>query len=409
MFRELLRGFFNIIGSLEILGNIAGLTNSVRSGMHDFWFEPQNGTTPGQVFKGFGKGTYSLVQHSVQGLTHSVSSITSALGTGLAHISGDSDFAKQRSIAKGRRHAQPKNMADGIFKGGKKFANSTWDGISGIWKDPIEGAAEDGVKGAVSGLGQGVLGLFCKPLVGVMDLGSDLVSGIGNTLPSMNRSKLIHSQLAQRRLPRMFYSKMKVMKEYKYSDALIHSNLRQLAMQNNLPSSTGNSSSSSSSSSNPSSASAFRLSPNSLCFEGSFETEPNHRMELYIILGNGLLVCRWNQTKEHRLKFQAFYPWTSFFSVSNRPGTKVLIATFKLPSTPNVMSRSKTKLKGFASSKLTLSHSNSPSASVSSSVSSSFRRAVNTPNEIKLHLKSSKLADKIARKLSLHIRESTRQ
>merc|ERR1719242_1843549 len=66
---ELLRGFFNIIGSLEILGNIAGLTNSVRSGLQDFWFEPQNGTTPGQVFKGFGKGTYSLMQHSIQGLT----------------------------------------------------------------------------------------------------------------------------------------------------------------------------------------------------------------------------------------------------------------------------------------------------------------------------------------------------
>ena len=75
----------------------------------------------------------------------------------------------------------------------------------------FKGAAEDGAKGAISGLGQGVMGLVCKPLVGVMDLGSDLVSGIGNTLPSMSRTNLIHSQLAPRRLPRMFYSKMKVL------------------------------------------------------------------------------------------------------------------------------------------------------------------------------------------------------
>ena len=96
-------------------------------------------------------------------------------------------------------------MADGIFKGGKKLASSTWDGISGIWKDPIQGGHQDGVKGAITGFGQGVMGLVCKPLVGVMDLGSDLVQGIGNTLPSINA---VHIDNAQRRRPRMFYSKM---------------------------------------------------------------------------------------------------------------------------------------------------------------------------------------------------------
>jgi hypothetical protein len=168
-------GFFNIIGSLEILGNIAGLTNSIRSGLHDFWYEPQNGTNPGEIFRGFGKGTYSLLQQSIHGLTSSVSSLTSALGTGLAYASGDTDFAKKRSINKGK--IKPKNMADGLFKGSKKLALSAWDGISGIVKDPIQGMEEDGVKGAVLGFGQGVMGFVCKPLVGVLDGCSDLVYG----------------------------------------------------------------------------------------------------------------------------------------------------------------------------------------------------------------------------------------
>eukprot|EP01084_Bolivina_argentea_P085024 153703_1 len=65
-------------------------------------------------------------------------------------------------------------------------------------------------------------------------------------------------------------------------------------------------------------------------FEGSFETEPNHNHELFIILGNGLLLCRWSQTKQNKLKFVNFYSWKSFFSISNKSGTKKLICTFKL-------------------------------------------------------------------------------
>ena len=72
------------------------------------------------------------------------------------------------------------------------------------------------------------MGLVCKPLVGVMDLGSDLVSGIGNTLPSVNNYNI--TNVTNKRLPRMFYSKMNIMKEYKYSDALIKSNLNKMEL-----------------------------------------------------------------------------------------------------------------------------------------------------------------------------------
>ena len=390
---ELLRGFFNIIGSLEILGNIAGLTNSVRSGLQDFWFEPQNGTTPGEVFKGFGKGTYSLLQQSIQGLTHSVSSLTSALGTGLAYASGDTDFAKQRSILKGKQTSRPKNMADGIFKGGKKLAHSTWDGISGIWKDPIQGAAEDGYKGAIAGFGQGVMGLVCKPLVGVMDLGSDLVSGIGNTLPSVNNYNILTS-VTPTRLPRMFYSKMNIMKEYKYSDALIKSNLNRMKLTYNK------------NQKNITNKLTF------ISFEGSFETQPNHQHELYIILGNGLLLCRWSQTKQNKLKFVNFYPWKSFFSISNRPGKKILICTFKLPQTNNhnhIGSQSQSYNNLFNDTQSSYSSSSYKSLPSYKRQNTSSSATYKTQRELRLPLKSAKLAELISRKLSQYVRASHRQ
>ena len=46
----------------------------------------------GDVVKGFGKATYSLFQHCLQGFSSSVSF------TVLAKPSGDSDFARKRAI-----------------------------------------------------------------------------------------------------------------------------------------------------------------------------------------------------------------------------------------------------------------------------------------------------------------------
>ncbi len=232
-----------------------------------------------------------------------------------------------------------------------------------------------------------------------MDLGSDLVSGIGNTLPSMKRQLLIHSQLAPRRLPRMFYSKMKVMKEYKYSDALIHSNLN--VMQKNV---LQRGSEREPQSSHSSSDSAI-VPAHSLCFEGSFETEPNHQAQLWLILGDGLLLCKWNPAKLHRLKFVAFYPWSSFFSVSNRPGNRVLIATFK-GYTAERANESTHKSEHRLSP--STNHSVAPPPRTPTQQTTSFYRHQQSQSELRLPLKSPSLAHKIANKLALHIRAQHR-
>lgn len=239
----------------------------------------------------------------------------------------------------------------------------------------------------------------------MMDLGSDLVSGIGNTLPSMNRQLLIHSQLAPRRLPRMFYSKMKVMKEYKYSDALIDSNLRQMAQQKNV---LQRGSDGEPQSTHSSSDSAI-VAAHSLCFEGSFETEPNHQAQLWLILGDGLLLCKWNPAKLHRLKFVAFYPWSSFFSVSNRPGNRVLIATFKgftIQRANDSTHKSEHRLS--PSTNDPVQPTKSPPPRTPTQQTTSFYRHQQSQSELRLPLKSPSLAHKIANKLALHIRAQHR-
>ena len=125
--------------------------------------------------------------------------------------------------------------------------------------------------------------------------------------------------------------------------------------------------------------------------------------ELYIILGNGLLLCRWSQRTVNKLKFVNFYPWKSFFSISNRPGKKILICTFKLKkSNLSINNTSYDSSQSFQSHPyLEISQSNS----LSYIDTSQYR----TQKDLRLPLKSAKLAELIARKLSQYVRASQRQ
>ena len=180
---ELIRGFLGFMGSMEIFGNIAGLANSVQSGLQDFFYEPASGEDLAAVAGGFAKGTYSLLQRSVSGVTGSVASLTSALGTGLAHVSGDKKYIRERSM---ERHNKPKHIGEALVNGGKRFGKSLGSAVTGLWENPMRGHKESGGMGLIAGIGSGVVGLFAKPVIAVVDYSSDLVYGVGKTLPSLN-------------------------------------------------------------------------------------------------------------------------------------------------------------------------------------------------------------------------------
>lgn len=149
-----------------------------------------------------------MIQNSVSGVTKSVSSLTSAVGTTLSAISFDSEFVQQRNIQ--RINNEPNNVADGLMKGAYKFGISAWSGLSGVWKEPIKGIEEDKnnkIRGFAKGVGKSMLGLVVKPFVGAADMGTDIIQGMGNTLPQYKKIKF-----DTYRLTRMFYGKFNVIR-----------------------------------------------------------------------------------------------------------------------------------------------------------------------------------------------------
>jgi len=95
----------------------------------------------------------------VGGVFSTAGTLTGSIGDTLAVLSFDKDFQR-------RRRETVDGVGDGLLKGGVGFARSVYapakstsssdlyfrhsslyDGVSGVFLDPLQGAQEDGVKG----------------------------------------------------------------------------------------------------------------------------------------------------------------------------------------------------------------------------------------------------------------------
>jgi hypothetical protein len=56
--------------------------------------------------------------------------------------------------------------------GAIRLGQGVFDGVVGVIKKPMEGAAESGVKGLMKGIGRGIIGAAVKPVAGVADFAS---------------------------------------------------------------------------------------------------------------------------------------------------------------------------------------------------------------------------------------------
>lgn len=52
------------------------------------------------------------------------------------------------------------------------------DGATGLFRHVYEGATQDGVQGALSGVGRGLVGIVAKPVVGVLDLAGEAARAV---------------------------------------------------------------------------------------------------------------------------------------------------------------------------------------------------------------------------------------
>jgi vacuolar protein sorting-associated protein 13A/C len=75
---------------------------------------------------------------------------------------------------------KPKNILQGLEKGGKAVFHGFKEGITGVFLQPYENAKKDGVLGLVKGAGKGLAGLVVKPVTGIIDFASKTTEGIKN-------------------------------------------------------------------------------------------------------------------------------------------------------------------------------------------------------------------------------------
>jgi len=156
------RQAYLILGSVDLLGDPLGLVSNLGAGVLDFFYEPALGLvrSPKDFGAGIAKGTLSLFRRTVLGAA------TSA--TGLAN--GTSALFDSLSNDKYTGY-RPRSVAEGLAMG-----------IAGLLVAPMNGFREEGMFGLGQGMIFGCLGLFIKPLAGVLALVKHISVAIQSTI-----------------------------------------------------------------------------------------------------------------------------------------------------------------------------------------------------------------------------------
>ena len=129
---QFLRELFKIVGSFDVLGNPMSLVSNLGSGVYDFFYEPAQGLvrSPKDFMEGIAKGTTSLVKNSVFGIFNTASKISSSLGKGLATLSMDEAYMRERELSLGVD--KPHYIGEGIALGIRDLGLGIYKGLTGI-------------------------------------------------------------------------------------------------------------------------------------------------------------------------------------------------------------------------------------------------------------------------------------
>ena len=82
------------------------------------------------------------------------------------------DARYQRSRQASRVRERPQDIGDGLVLGAKELGLGLFNGITGIFVEPVRGAMDDGIEGLGKGVFRGLLGVAVKPTVGILDAAS---------------------------------------------------------------------------------------------------------------------------------------------------------------------------------------------------------------------------------------------
>ncbi|KAI8911617.1 hypothetical protein EDD86DRAFT_202866 [Gorgonomyces haynaldii] len=212
-YQEILGQVHSIIGAADFLGNPVGLFNTVASGVSDMFYEPIQGfqiTKPQEFGIGVAKGASSLVKKTVFGLSDTFSKLTGSLGKGLSVMTMDEKFQERRRLA---NRNKPDHLVVGVTSGAASLIRSVTSGVTGVISQPFKGAQESGVEGFFKGLGKGLVGVVTKPMIGLVDMATNMSDGIKNT------TTVFDNTIQRQRLPR-YVGGDGILKSYNAREAL---------------------------------------------------------------------------------------------------------------------------------------------------------------------------------------------
>jgi vacuolar protein sorting-associated protein 13A/C len=179
---------------LDVIGNPYGLVVGVTEGVEAFFYEPFQGAIqgPGEFAEGLALGCKALLGHTVGGAAGALSKITGTLGKGMAALTLDEEFKQKRREMLTKR---PHDVTEAFARSGKGLVMGFFDGVTGVVTQPIKGAQDDGVEGFFKGLGKGAVGLFLRPVTGIVDFTS-------GSLDAVKRATSIADDIRRLRPPR---------------------------------------------------------------------------------------------------------------------------------------------------------------------------------------------------------------
>lgn len=168
---QVIKQLYVLVLGLDVIGNPFGLVLGLTKGVEDLFYEPIQGAIegPGEFAEGMLYGVASFMGKTVGGAAGAVSRITGTIGKGVAALTLDDEYQKRRREA---MHRKPADGIESLARGGKGIVTGVVDGVTGVFLKPIDGAKEEGVEGFFKGVGKGVVGLVTRPASGVIDFAS---------------------------------------------------------------------------------------------------------------------------------------------------------------------------------------------------------------------------------------------
>ena len=172
---EVLKKFYMLVGSFNLIGNPAELVGNITGGVKAFFSESAKGIQNGPVgiVGGVAKGATKMVGQTAFGVLNSATKITNTVGSSVASFAMDEQFQANRAAGKS-------NVLNNMVYGVTGIGSKTLQGFrEGTKEGGVTGFAK-GVVGGVTGLVKGTVGAVAMTATGALDTVTNVVNTAKN-------------------------------------------------------------------------------------------------------------------------------------------------------------------------------------------------------------------------------------